>query len=193
MLPISYLKLFIRLFFRRICPTLSVLLCVYILFFYHGYSNKRSYHTFTSSIIDSTTLSTKCNFKPSTDEFIAKYKPNETRGTQFDSKRAEPTIERLRTLLEVIRSKEDKYQSLLETFDVFNMITPTVSLKAYTDESNIEEIRTLYNRYIKLMPDNQTIKIDETFVDYLKQISSYLSDGLRNKRTKKVNKTKRIF
>ncbi|CAF5221441.1 unnamed protein product, partial [Rotaria magnacalcarata] len=123
-----------------------------------------------------------CHFKPSTDEFILKYKPVTLVGLKPEETRFEPTIERIRNLLEIIRSKEDTYQPLLQNFDVFNMINPDITLKAYADESNIDEIKTLYNRYIKLMPDNKTIHVDRTIIDYLKQISSYLSDGLRNNR-----------
>ncbi|CAF4122427.1 unnamed protein product [Rotaria sordida] len=35
------------------------------------------------------------------------------------------------------------------------------------------------------MPDKQTIEIDQTFIDYLRKISNYLLDGLRDKRTNK--------
>jgi hypothetical protein len=188
MLLILYLKLFTRLFFRRIFPTLFVLICIYLLFFYRGNSKKRSYHRFTTSI----TLKNQCNFKPSTDQFLLNYKPNILIGNQPDSARAEPTTERLRILLEILRSKEDKYQSLLESFDVFNMLNPTETFKAYTNETNIDEIKTLYNRYIKLMSDHKTVEINQTFIDYLKQISSYLSDGLRNKRTAKVIKNEHV-
>ncbi len=58
---------------------------------------------------------------------------------------------------------------------------------------HIDEIKIVYNRYIKLMSDNKTIQINQTFIDYLKKISSYLLDGLRNKRTNTVNYKKIIF
>ncbi len=74
-------------------------------------------------------------------------------GNKPDLTGAEPTIERIRDLLEIIRSKEDKYQSILETLNVFNMLNPMKSLKSYTDESNIDEIKILYNRFIKLISD----------------------------------------
>jgi len=180
-----YLKHFGRLCFRRVCPGIFLLICFYLIFIHQENSFEQLDDSSSSAkIINS------CDVKPAIDEFILNYKSNELMGTKPNIKRAEPTIERIRTLLEIIRSKEAKYQSLLETFDVFDMLKPMLSLKPYTDESNTDEIKTLYNRYIKLMPDKKTIEIDSKFLDYLRTTSSYLSDGLRNKRTKKVMKTK---
>ncbi|CAF3337030.1 unnamed protein product [Rotaria sp. Silwood1] len=70
-----------------------------------------------------------CYYKPSTNEFIFNYKTNSSIQNQPDITRVEPTIQRIRNFLEIIRSKEDKYQSLLENFDVFNMLNPDKSLK----------------------------------------------------------------
>jgi hypothetical protein len=182
-----YLKHFGRLCFRRVCPGIFLLICFYLIFIYQENSFEQLDDSSSSS---SAKMINSCNVKPSIDEFILNYKSNELMGTKPNIKRAEPTIERIRTLLEIIRSKEAKYQSLLEKFDVFDMLKPMLSLKPYTDESNTDEIKTLYNRYIKLMSDKKTIEIDSKFIDYLRTTSSYLSDGLRNKRTKKVMKTK---
>ncbi|CAF4820134.1 unnamed protein product, partial [Rotaria sp. Silwood2] len=144
----------------------------------------KTYESSFTTIIDH---HNPCYFKPSTNEFIFNYKTNSSMENQPDLTRVEPTIERIRNLLEVIRSKEDKYQSLLETFDVFSMTNPDISLKPYSFQSNMYEIKTLYNRFIKLMPDNKKIEIDHTFIDYLRKISNYLLDGLGNKRTNTVN------
>ena len=129
----------------------------------------------------------RCDSIPSTDAFIRTYKPYTLLGTKPDLKRVEPTIQRIRSLLEKIRLKEDEYQSLLDTFDVFNMKNPELSFKPYGYGSDIDDIKMLYNRYIKLLKNNKTIEIDETFIDYLRSISSYLSDGFRNQRTNIVN------
>jgi hypothetical protein len=86
-------------------------------------------------------------------------------GNKPDLTGVEPTVERIRDLLEIIRSKEDKYQSILETLNVFNMLNPMKSLKSYTDESNIDEIKILYNRFIKLISDKKTIQIHQTFIE----------------------------
>ena len=179
MARISYVTYIRRLFFRHLGPVILLFICFHFVFIYHEKPSEEP--------IQFRKMISSCDFKPSTDVFIRNYEPNTFLGTQPAKTRAEPTIERIRTLLEIIRSKETKYQSLLETFDVFDMTKPMISLKAYTDESNIEEIRRLYDRYIKLMPDSQTIEINPSFIDYLKSISSYLSDGLKHQRTKKVN------
>ncbi|CAF4575339.1 unnamed protein product, partial [Rotaria sp. Silwood2] len=120
-------KLFRRLFFRRLFPTIFFFTCLYILLLCYKYSYK---HYDPISAINNE--NNRCHFKPSTNEFIFNYKTNSSMENQPDLTRVEPTIERIRNLLEIIRSKEDKYQSLLETFDVFSMINPDISLKPYS-------------------------------------------------------------
>lgn len=189
MLSILRLKLIRRFYLRRFVSTILFSIFVYLILLSRVYSGNKS----NNSTLTTIKYINGCHFKPSTSEFILQYKSNVSVGDQSDFTRVEPTVERIRSLLEIIRSKEDKYQSLLETFDVFNILNPTISLKAYTDESNIDEIKSLYDRYIKLMPDKKMIQIDPTFIDYLRKISSYLSDGLRNHRTNQVNKKKKYF
>lgn len=184
MLVRSYLRLISRLCFRHICPGIFLLICFYLILIYQD----KSYEQLNDSTITTTKMIESCDYKPKIDEFILNYQPNILLGTKPDIRRAEPTVERIRTLLEIIRSKEAQYQLLLDNFDVFDMLKPMVSLKPYSTESNIDEIKTLYNRSIKLMPDKKTIDIDSKFIDYLRITSSYLSDGLRNQRTKQVIK-----
>jgi len=69
------------------------------------------------------------------------------------------------------------------------MIDPEGSFKPYVYGSDIDEIKMLYNRHIMLMGDHKTIQIGETFINYLRKLSSYLSDGLTNERTKIVSET----
>ena len=185
MLLIAYSKSMARLLLRRLSPSICVFTLLYFVFIYGGHPDEFS----TTHVV----RSAECDLKLSTDEFIRHYKPDKLLGTMNNSKRAEPTVERIRTLLEIIRLNESDYQPLLQSFDVFDMSDPNGTLKAYTGDSNMDEIKLLYNRYIKLMSDGRTIKINETFIDYLRKTSSYLSDGLRNKRTEKVNKHKFQF
>ncbi|CAF4330403.1 unnamed protein product, partial [Rotaria sp. Silwood2] len=155
-----------RFLFRRLFSTIFFFICLYILLLlYRKYCRTQSCDPSFTTITDHDHHN-PCYFKPSTNEFIFNYKTNSSMENQPDLTRVEPTIERIRNLLEIIRSKEDKYQSLLETFDVFSMINPDISLKPYSIDSNIDEIKTLYNRFIKLMPDNKKIEIDHTFIDY---------------------------
>lgn len=179
-----------RLIIRHLCFVILLVLCISFLLLHYGRSSEHL-NNLPSTVIKQSdwkpSIETdQCHFKPSTDEFIREYRPNTIHGAQVDPTRAEPTVERLRTLLEIIHSKEAQYQTLLDTFDVFDMSKPTTSFKAYTDQSNIDEIQNLYNRFIKLKPDKQSIEIDPSFIDYLKSLSGYLSDELRDKRTKKV-------
>ncbi|CAF4499164.1 unnamed protein product [Rotaria socialis] len=179
MILMRRLKLTQRLkLIRHLFSIMFLCIYLYLMLLHREYPDKQSSYSLRAMNSDE-----YCHFKPSTDQFILKYKPYLLTANLSNVKRVKPTIERIRNLLEIIRSKEDTYQLLLERFGVFDMTNPTASLKAYTDESNIDEIKTLYNRYIKLMPDNKTIHVDHTIIDYLKQISSYLSDGLENNRT----------
>ncbi|CAF3564309.1 unnamed protein product, partial [Rotaria socialis] len=176
MILMRRLKLTQRLkLIRHLFSIMFLCIYLYLMLLHREYPDKQSSYSLRAMNSDE-----YCHFKPSTDQFILKYKPYLLTANLSNVKRVKPTIERIRNLLEIIRSKEDTYQLLLERFGVFDMTNPTASLKAYTDESNIDEIKTLYNRYIKLMPDNKTIHVDHTIIDYLKQISSYLSDGLEN-------------
>ncbi len=194
MLVKLYLRHFVRLCFRNICPGMCLVSCIYLILISQNESGKRlddSTTTTTTTTITTTTLSELCDYKPDTEDFILNYQPNVLLGTKTYVGRVEPTVERIRVLLEIIRSKEAKYQLLLNNFDVFDMIKPMISLKPYTDESNIDEIKNLYHRFIKLMPDQKSINIDPKFIEYLQITSSYLSDGLRNKRTRQVIKLNR--
>ncbi|CAF2053808.1 unnamed protein product [Rotaria magnacalcarata] len=150
---LSFLRLFSTLFF-----------CTYLYFMLHHreYPDNQSSYSLTPMTSD------ECyDFKPSTDQFIRKYKPYSLTVNRPNVNRVKPTIERIRNLLEIIRSKEDIYQPLLERFGVFDMTNPTASLKPYTDENK------------------KAIHVDRRIMHYLKQISSYLSDGLGNNRTNK--------
>lgn len=179
-----------RLIIRHLCFVILFVLCLSFLLLHYGRNTEHRNNLPTTvvekSVVKPLVETNECHFKPTTEEFIREYRPHTVYGTQVDPTRAEPTVERLRNLLEIIHSKEVQYQTLLDTFDVFDMAKPTTSFKAYTDQSNIDEIQNLYNRFIKLKTDNQGIEIDPSFIDYLKSISGYLSDGLQDKRSKKV-------
>ncbi|CAF1482004.1 unnamed protein product, partial [Rotaria sp. Silwood1] len=172
------MRLIRRSFFRHLFSTILFFTSICLLLLAYNYVNKHNDPTFAIHNVNN-----RCYFKPSTNEFIFNYKTNSSIQNQPDRTRVEPTIQRIRNLLEIIRSKEDKYQSLLENFDVFDMLNPDRSLKPYSFQSNIDEIKFLYNRFIKLMPDKKQFQIDQTFIDYLRNISNYLLDGLRNQRT----------
>ena len=180
MLIRSYLRLVKRLLLRSLCPILMILALNFSIIYYRIYSNR-------PTPTNDYPVEIHCNATPSVDKFLRGYKPYAFLGSQHDSARAEPTSERIRLLLDIVRSKEHQYQSLLHNFDVFDMSNPLASLKAYgSDASNIEEIRMLYNRYIKLAADGKTLQVTSDLIDYLRQISSYLSDGLRDRRIDKV-------
>ena len=183
MLIRSYLRLLKRLVLRRLCPILMILALICSIIYYRIYSNQPT----SSSGARTRVVEIHCNASPSVDKFLRGYKPYALLGSKRDAARAEPTIERMRLLLEIVRSKEQRYQSLLQNFDVFSMSNPIASLKAYGSEaSNIEEIRMLYNRYINVAADGKTLQVNGDLIDYLRQISSYLSDGLRDRRISKV-------
>ena len=183
MLIRSYLRLLKRLVLRHLCPLLMILALICSIIYYRTYSDRPS----SGSGTRIHAVEIHCNASPSVDKFLRGYKPYAFVGSKRDAARAEPTIERIRLLLEIVRSNEHRYQSLLQNFDVFSMSNPMASLKAYGSQaSNIEEIRMLYNRYIKLAADGKTLQVNGDLIDHLRQISSYLSDGLRDRRISKV-------
>ena len=179
----SYLRLGKRLVLRRLCPILMILALICSIVHYRMYSNQ----SVSRSWARNDAAETHCNVPPSIDKFLRGYKPYALLGSERDSARPEPTIERMRQLLEIVRSKEHRYQPLLQNFDVFSMSNPAASLKAYgSGASNVEEIRMLYDRYIKLAADGKTLQVNGDLIDHLRQISSYLSDGLRDRRIDKA-------
>lgn len=183
MLLKTYMSLFGRRFLRRRSVIVIFIVCI---IFIHRQSESMHERFHTESkrqIIDDP----KCDICISTDSFLRLYRSKNELARQVDPTRAEPNVKRLRTLLQIVRDKEAEYQPLLRNFGVFDMTDPMQTIENNERRnSNVEEMKLMYSRYIRLTDDKKTVIVNESFVDYLRTVSSYLSDGLRDQRTSKV-------
>jgi hypothetical protein len=167
------------------------LIIFFLVYFYCLIINKTSLDEQSAAFLKIVNqASDECPASPSVDAFVQAYQPYTQLGQTVDLARVDPTIERIRTLLQIVRSKEDQYQSLLSMFDVFDMANASQTFIPYgVNQPNIDEIKLLYHRYIKLTADKTTMTVDDKLLNYLLKISSYLSDGLKHQRTNTVSET----
>jgi len=120
--------------------------------------------------------SKKCNFDDT--ESILRYTPLNNNST--NDTRPKPTIERLTTLFKILISYEDKYRKVFDYLNIFRFTDIYNTLRPYAnDTQRSENIYCLFQRYITIS-DNGYIDITPNFITYLKQVSSYLSDGFRS-------------
>lgn len=173
-----------RIFLRRMF--LIIVVVVYLLVIRYYYNPLHSLLPIGPAKTH-TTLEKTCEVCVSTDSFLQAYQSKSKLGVHADPTRAEPSVERIQQLLQIVRNKEPQYLSLLNYFDVFDMTDPMETIRNNDKRnSNIDEMKLLYNRYIQLSDDKRTVLVNESFIDYLRTVSNYLSDGLRDERTKKV-------
>jgi hypothetical protein len=127
----------------------------------------------------------------SIDRFIQNYRPRAKIRNQFDGQRVDPSVERISKLFELLRAAETQYGSVMKAFGVFLFTDPNATLQAYENtSSNIDEIKQVYHRYIRLSNKGSQIHVDDTLLDYLKRISGYLTDGYQNQRTSHVGQVR---
>lgn len=190
----SYLNLLRRLFIRRaFCVAIIIVYLLCLRIFYKS-SAKVSLSDSSTKISEERQQKAKCDICVSTDEFLQAYQSKSKLGLQLEPTRAEPSVERLEKLFQILRKKESEYQSLLKTFDVFDMTDPMETIQNNEKRnSNVDEMKLFYNRYIHLSDDKQTVTVNRSFIDYLRTVSNYLSDGLRDQRTKKVGESSDDF
>lgn len=120
--------------------------------------------------------SQKCRFDRT--EALLRYKSSrESSKISSDDIRVQPTIERLRTLFKILIANEDKYRRALDYLGVFRFSDLYRTLKPFANSTErLDEIYCLFQRFITVS-DNGHIDISPTFLTYLRQLSTYLSDG----------------
>ena len=120
--------------------------------------------------------SEKCRFDRT--EALLRYKsPRAPSASASDDVRPQPTVQRLRTLFKILIANEDKFRRPLDYLGVFRFTDLYRTLKPFANGTDrLHEIYCLFQRYITVS-DNGHIDISATFIDYLKQLSVYLSDG----------------
>jgi len=120
--------------------------------------------------------SNNCNFDQT--EFILRY--NSSNNNSIDDDRPKPTIERLIKLFKILISHEDKYRKVFDYLNIFRFTDIYNTLRPFAnDTQRFNHIYCLFQRYITIS-DNGHIDITPNLITYLKQVSNYLSDGLRN-------------
>lgn len=118
----------------------------------------------------------KCNFDET--EVLLRYKsPKDVPASTPDDVRPQPTVQRLHTLFKILIAQEEKYQKALDYLQVFRFTDLYKTLLPFANQTqNLHKIYCLFNRFITVS-DNGHIDVSPTLVGYLKQLSTYLSDG----------------
>lgn len=117
----------------------------------------------------------KCNFDQT--ESLLRYKSLQTLTSNTNDTRVNPTIERLHKLFKILISHEDKFRKALDYLGIFRFTDLYKTLRPFANNiQRLHEIYCLFQRYITIS-DNGHIDITPHFIDYLKQVSNYLSDG----------------
>lgn len=120
--------------------------------------------------------STKCDFNDT--ESILRYVPLNNTNSTSDT-RPKPSIERLKSLFQILISHEEKYRKVFDYLNIFRFTDIYNTLNAFANHTQrLENIYCLFQRYITIS-DNGYIDITPEFIIYLKQISNYLSDGFK--------------
>jgi len=128
-----------------------------------------------SHIEDNNHLLDKCNFDET--ESLLRYKSQRNSNNDINDNRPQPTIERLHKLFSLLISHEEKYRTALDYLEIFRFTDLYNTLRPFANNTQrLHEIYCLFQRYITIS-DNGHIDITPQFIYYLKQISSYLSDG----------------
>ncbi|CAF3246450.1 unnamed protein product [Rotaria socialis] len=117
----------------------------------------------------------KCNFDAT--ESILRYKSLKASNDDTNDNRARPTIQRLHSLFSILISTEEKYRKVLEYLGVFRFTDLYNTLIPFANNTQrLHDIYCHFQRYITIS-DNGHIDIAPNFINYLKQVSNYLSDG----------------
>ena len=123
-------------------------------------------------------FSDKCNFDQV--ESLLRYKPLKSSASDTTDTRANPTIKRLHNLFSILISREEKFRSALDYLGIFRFTDLDGTLHPFANNTQrLQDIYCLFQRYITIS-DNGHIDIIPQMIDYLKQVSSYLSDGFKS-------------
>ena len=121
----------------------------------------------------------QCNFDQT--ETILQYKSPTIDNTTDN--RAKPTIERLNKLFQLLISHEEKNRPVFDYLNIFRFTDIHKTLHVYANNTQrLENIYCHFQRYITIS-DQGHIEINPELITYLKQVSTYLSDGFKNEHT----------
>jgi hypothetical protein len=127
--------------------------------------------------------SNQCHFDET--ESILRY--TSSNNPSSNDSRAKPSIERLNKLFQILISHEEKYRKIFDYLNIFRFTDISNTLHPFANNTErLKNISCLFQRYITIS-DHGHIDIQPNFISYLKQVSSYLSDGFRDPH---INSTK---
>ncbi|CAF3315437.1 unnamed protein product [Rotaria socialis] len=131
------------------------------------------------------TLLNKCNSRESKSLF---------RSTPLNNNdsRPQPTIQRLNKLFRILISHEDRYRQIFNYLGIFRFSDFRNTLRPLANNTErLENILCRFQQYMNISDDGH-IDIKPSFIDYLRQVSIYLSDGFKNQHSawNKISKDK---
>jgi hypothetical protein len=163
----------------------SLIIFTYLRLINHNSSDQQIEVKFRSHIISSVAehleanhLSDKCNFDQT--ESLLRYKPVKSITKNPDDTRPSPSIQRLHKLFSILISHEEKLRQALDYLGIFRFNNLYNTLRPFANNTQrLNEIYCHFQRYITVS-DNGHIDITPQLIDYLKQVSNYLSDGFNS-------------
>ncbi|CAF1330982.1 unnamed protein product, partial [Didymodactylos carnosus] len=178
-------KFFKTRFLLALFGLILILSFIYLQNFNYHHSYSDSNQLKQSQLVNSKVKSGEVDYHPincdwSDHDFLLKYKRHQQ--LVGDAERARPTLSRLKSLISILISHEDKFHSIFEYFGIFRFNNIYTFKPFANDTSILNEILCLLNKYITVS-DNGHIDIRPELLIYLKQVSIYLSDGFKHFKT----------
>lgn len=104
-----------------------------------------------------------------------------TSNINYDNdQRPKPTIKRLYKLFQILISHEKRFQEIFDYLGVFRFNDFDNTLRPFANNTErFQIIYCLFQQYIQIS-DNGHIIIQKDFIDYLKRVSNYLSNGFKS-------------
>jgi hypothetical protein len=119
-----------------------------------------------------------CNFDDT--ESLLRYKSLKSSTKNSDDTRPAPSIQRLHKLFSILISHEEKFRQALDYLGIFRFTNLYNTLHPFANNTErLHEINCHFQRYITIS-DNGHMDITPQLIDYLKQVSNYLSDGFNS-------------
>ena len=98
----------------------------------------------------------------------------------INDSRPQPTIERLQKLFQILISYEEKYRTVFDYLGIFRFTDLYHTLRPFANYTErLQKIHCFFQNYINVSGNGRVV-VTPNFTTYLKQASSYLSDGFRN-------------
>ncbi|CAF1188624.1 unnamed protein product [Rotaria sp. Silwood1] len=128
-------------------------------------------------MINNYTLLNQCN----SDEIESLLHSTSSNNNKNNDTRPQPTIERLHKLFQILISHENEYRTIFDYLGIFRFNDFYNTLHPFANNTErLQNIYCLFQQYINIS-DNGHIVIKQNFISYLKLVSNYLSNVIKNK------------